>query len=159
MIRTNNAKWWRVAWTSVAGIKAAAIVRTSDILGRRVRGLFARYRANPERVKNAPISIFFLVCVQQRHVYGDASVIVLWYIFLNSKLELVVIQGPSTPGGIFNSSTIRPPFDSHPLRDQPPSCIMDNITANNKDLIRREAVQLLDQSSRRADLIWSKTIE
>ena len=41
-ISTTDAQRWYVVGTSVAGIKAAVIGRTSDISGRTVRGILAR---------------------------------------------------------------------------------------------------------------------
>ena len=265
MRKTTEAQRWRVVGMSQAGMNAAAVGRTLDMPPRTVRGILARYRANPEGVKDRPRSrrprittcqedrcltrdarrhrfqnsrvlgyrwerlhgarashrtasrrlnrgrlwarrplkklpltvrhrrarlqssscrhnirywrrVHFSdesrfnlydndgrmrvwrssgkrlhpACVQRRHAYGVASVMVWGCISLNCKLPLVEIQGNINAqrycDEVLNTHAV-PHLDNHPLQDQP--IFMHDWatphTANvTKDLLRREAVDVLD---------------
>ena len=52
MRKTTEARRWRVVGMSEAGMNAVAIGRTLDMPPGTVRGILARYRANPEGIKD-----------------------------------------------------------------------------------------------------------
>ena len=61
------------------------------------------------RASKRPCKHLHPACVQRRHGYRDASVMVLWYLSRNFKLPLVEIQGKQGPLGRIStrSSTLR----------------------------------------------------
>ena len=75
MIRMAEARWRRVVGTLVVGINDDPIGRIID--NKTEGGIPAGFRANPKGVQKPSNMCLHPACVQQRHDYGYALVMVL----------------------------------------------------------------------------------
>ena len=97
-------------------------------------------------------------CVERRHAYGGASIMVWGCISFGCKLPLVEIQGNMNAqrycDDVLTAHAV-PHIDNHPLQDHP-VYMHDGATPHTahitQDLLRQEAVDVLDWPSRSPDM-------
>ena len=148
-----------MACSRVAGIKAAAIDRIFDIPEGQyeVSSPGRPYVTNPDGVKNVPLSISTL-SVSSYDI--PTQTLPSWYCgtfpeianchWSRSRTNMTAWRNFDA---VFDTQAL-PHLDNHPLQDQSCSCTMEPCTphtAKTKDLLRREAVEVLDWPSRSSD--------